>query len=116
MTALEAYLLYYEDGGVNWVDNYPNLWIPHPKNGQLNKMTVHLVYFLQVGIWIDTYATPAPASMAEWRWWRWWRRAPMSGGGDFVFSVPALFLSLRPCLARPLTTLADERGSTHIPQ
>ena len=54
MTLLELYVLHLENGTVDWVANYWDLWLPHPKNGQMTKATAHLVYFLQIGIWIDT--------------------------------------------------------------
>ena len=54
MTLLELYVLYYENGEESWLTNYWDLWLPHPKNGQRTKASVHLVYFLQIGIWIDT--------------------------------------------------------------
>lgn len=55
MTLLEYYVMHVESGKTeSWVLNYWDLWEPHPENGQTTKASVHFIYFLQMGIWIDT--------------------------------------------------------------
>lgn len=56
MTLMELYVMHWENGTENWVENYYDMWRPHPKDGQMTKASVHLLYFLQMGIWIDTCA------------------------------------------------------------
>ena len=53
MSAFEYYILFHEDGGVKWWEDYTTLWAPHP-SVQENKPSVHLFYLIQLAIWIDT--------------------------------------------------------------
>lgn len=55
MSALEYYILYVEEGAETWWDDYPALWTPHPHlGGQTNKASVHVLYLLQMAVWVDT--------------------------------------------------------------
>ena len=77
MTLLEVWILYYDGGGEPWLDEYWSFWIPcaaaqrrratRPRNSerrirhprrypalQKNKPSVHLLYLLQMAIWIGT--------------------------------------------------------------
>ena len=68
MSALEIYILFVEDGGEEWLSNPYTLWEPMasaPRSlqaavgegcarFQLNKQSVHLMYLIQMAIWIDT--------------------------------------------------------------
>ena len=78
MTLLEVWILYYDGGGEPWLDEYWSFWIPcaaarnsaaqfvprnserrirHPRRYpalQKNKPSVHLLYLLQMAIWIGT--------------------------------------------------------------
>jgi len=54
MTVLEVYILFYENGTEPWWSNSWELWTPHPLEGQLHKMSVHVLYLLQMSIWVDT--------------------------------------------------------------
>lgn len=54
MTALESYVLFYENGTEGWWTDYVQLWTPHPLRGQVNKPSVHVLYLLQMAIWLVT--------------------------------------------------------------
>lgn len=56
MTLCEYYVMHIENGTEKWVMNYWDIWIPHPELGQMTKSSVHLLYFLQLGIYVDTCA------------------------------------------------------------
>jgi len=57
MTALEAYILFVDGGGEHWLDDYRSLWTPHPHQQVNSKRSVHLLYLLQMAIWIVTCAS-----------------------------------------------------------
>jgi hypothetical protein len=73
MTALEVHILYYEGGGEPWLESPHTLWQPMadglrprdlpPSGGagcaryQRNKPSVHLLYLLQMAVWIVTCAS-----------------------------------------------------------
>ena len=56
MSAVEFYILAIEDGGEpTWWDDCRAVWTPHPHlGGQLNKPSIHVLYLLQMALWVDT--------------------------------------------------------------
>ena len=54
MAALEYYILFVEDGVQPWWHSPRALWEPHPISGQQNKPSIHLLYLLQMAIWLVT--------------------------------------------------------------
>jgi len=58
MTLLEVYILFFEEGSVEWWSNHAMLWSPHPhvcaESTAHAKWSIHLLYLLQMAIWVDT--------------------------------------------------------------
>lgn len=54
MTALEVYVLYYDDGGEPWMDDYTTLWRPHPRFQKHAKLSLHVLYLVQMAVWVVT--------------------------------------------------------------
>jgi len=54
MTALECYVLFIDGGGEPWFDEPSTLWIPHPRLQVHDKTSVHVLYVIQMAIWIVT--------------------------------------------------------------
>ncbi len=54
MTALEMYILFFEDGGKDSFWSKPtDVYAPHPRS-QNNKLSVHAMYLVQMSIWLVT--------------------------------------------------------------
>ena len=54
MTALEAYVLFFDDGGEPWLRDYVSLWTPEPWLQENPKLSVHVLYLAQMAVWIVT--------------------------------------------------------------
>ena len=53
MSALEYYILFVEHGEASWYTHYYMTFSPH-KNFQINSASLHVLYLLQIAIWIVT--------------------------------------------------------------
>ena len=54
MTALEVYILFVDGGGEDWLHSFRAIWSEHPDVQVHSKSSVHLLYLMQMGIWIVT--------------------------------------------------------------
>ena len=54
MSAFEAYILFFEEGTVDFWKDYTQFWTPHPRSNQMSKDSIHVLYLLQMAIWIVT--------------------------------------------------------------